>query len=126
MCNKLPELHHLLYSADMLYDIIMITESWLNMHVPDGILDPHNQYVVFRCDRQLSYCGGVCALVSKRFNAVAIDLTQSYPELEICFDLLHSGARCRLIVVYRAPSSDHMPRLLECINALSNVKYNII
>ena len=75
----------------------------------------------------MSHCGGVCAFVSKRFNAVADDLMQSYPELEICcFDLLHSGARCRLIVVYGAPSSDHMPRLLECINALSNVKYHCI
>jgi hypothetical protein len=127
VCNKLPELHRLLYSAVKSYDIIMLTESWLNMYVPDSILDPHNQYVVFRCDRQLSHGGGVCAFVSKRFNAVAIDLTQSYPALEICcFDLLHSCARCRLIVVYRAPSSDHMPRLLECINALSNVKYHCI
>ena len=127
VCNKLPELHHLLYSANTSYDIIMLTESWLNVNVPDSILDPYNQYVVFRCDRQLSHGGGVCAFVSKRFNAVAIDLAESYSELEICcFDLLYSGARCRLLVVYRAPSSDHMPRLLECINAFSNVKYHCI
>jgi len=50
-----------------------------------------------------------------------------YSELEICyFDLLHGGAKCRLIVVYRAPNSNYMPRLLECINALSNVKYHCI
>ena len=52
---------------------------------------------------------------------VAIDLKKSYPELEtFCIDL-HSGAKCRLIVVYRAPNSDHMLRSLECMNALSNV-----
>jgi len=62
VCNKLPDLHHLLYSADMLYDRIMLTEFWLNVHVPDSILD--NEHVVFRYDRQLSCGEGVRAFVS--------------------------------------------------------------
>ena len=111
----------------MSYDIIMLTESWLNVNVPDSILDPYNQYTVFRCDRQLSHGGGVCAFVLKHLNAIAIDLAEVYPELEICcFDVQNSGARCRLFVVYRAPSSDHMLRLLECIDAFSNVKHHCI
>ena len=80
-CNKLPELHYLLYSDNMSYDIIMLTESWLNVNVPDSILDPYNQYTVFRCDRQLSHGGGVCAFVLKHLNAIAIDLAEVYPEL---------------------------------------------
>lgn len=65
----------------MSYDIIMLTESWLNVNVPDSILDPYNQYTVFRCDRQLSHGGGVCAFVLKHLNAIAIDLAEVYPEL---------------------------------------------
>jgi len=42
VCNKLPELYYLLYSLS--YDIIMITESWLNVNVPDSILDPRNHF----------------------------------------------------------------------------------
>ena len=78
--NKLPELYNLLYS--MQYDVIMVTESWLRSSTPSSLLDPHNEYIVLRCDRQsVSPCGGVCVFISKKYNVVPIDLT------EFCKDL---------------------------------------
>jgi len=66
----------------------MITESWLNVNVPDSILNPRNHYSDFRCDRQISHGGGTCTVVSKHLDAVAIDLLFSYRDLEICcFDI---------------------------------------
>ena len=131
MCNKLSDLRHLLYSdsqCNLLYDVIMITESWLNNNVPDTMLDPDNQYTVLRCDRALSRTGGgVCVFVSNILNVISIDLLELYPELEICcFDLMFSTTKCRLLVVYRAPKSDCITRLLECINLFSKVKYQCI
>ena len=38
LCNKLSELHHLLYTGDI--DIILITESWLHSDISNGLLDP--------------------------------------------------------------------------------------
>jgi len=58
-----------------------------------------------------------CAFGSKHLNAVVIDLSIAYRDLEICCcDILHSGAKCRLFVVYKPPSSDNMLHLLECID----------
>ena len=92
------------------------------------MLDPDNQYTVLRCDRALSRTGGgVCVFVSNRLNVISIDLSELYPELEIsCFDLMFSTTKCRLLVVYRAPKSDCITRLSECINLLSKVKYQCI
>jgi hypothetical protein len=67
VCNKLTELlHHLLYSdsqCNMMYDMIILKESWLNLNVPDSILDWIN--TVLRCDRCLYRAGGgVCSETS--------------------------------------------------------------
>ena len=48
-----------------LYDIIFVTESWLNDTVSDGILCASTVYQVFRCDRQDKIGGGVATFRKK-------------------------------------------------------------
>jgi hypothetical protein len=59
--NKLPDLYTLLY--DFMYDCVFVTESWLQTHHTDGLLDPEGRYNVFRCDRNNQIGGGVCILI---------------------------------------------------------------
>jgi len=52
-------------------------------------------------------------------------VNELYPELEICC-LDQEDLKCRLFAIYRAPSSNDMPRLLECLSAYSDINYNCI
>jgi len=45
VCNKLPELYRLLYHESQ--DVILITETWLNINFPDNLLDPESRYHIF-------------------------------------------------------------------------------
>ena len=100
ICNKLPELYYLLYAND--YDILLFTESWLNTNIPDSLLDPENKYALFRCDRINSTGGGVCAFVAKHLTAVEVNLTDSFPNVEMCcFDMHCNQAQYRLFTIYR-------------------------
>lgn len=84
MCNKLPELYHLLY-GEVLYDIIIITESWLNCKFPNSLIEPNGLYTVIRCDRSSKRLGGgVCVFVRKPLCVVEIVLDKQYASLELC------------------------------------------
>ena len=124
--NKLPELYNLLYGIN--YGVVIVTESWLRSSTPDGLLDPHNKFTIIRCDRQQEFPGGgVCVFISKMYSVAIVNVSELYPELEIsCVDLLHGGVRCRLFAIYRAPSSNNMSKLLECLSTYSDVKFNCI
>jgi len=107
---------------------VIPTASWLNINVPNSILDPYNQYTVLRCDRGLSRIGvAFCVLVSKKLHVISVDLSELYPELEIhCFDLIYFNVKCQLFAVYKAPKSGSIGRSLQCLNQLSKVKYHCI
>jgi len=63
--------------------------------------------------------------VNKIYSVAVVNVADLLPELEICcIDLLHCKARCSVIGIYRAPKS--LPRLLECLSKLCNVKYNCV
>ena len=62
--DKLPSLHSVLYCG--LYDVVCVTETWLNAVYSDSLLDPKSAYHIYRCDRQsLHPSGGVCIFVSR-------------------------------------------------------------
>ena len=107
--NKMAELYYVLYSLH--YDVVLITESWLNVATPDSLLDPQNKYIITRHDRQISVGSGVCAVVSKQHAIVVVDLAECYSSLELCvFDLLcmNGRSRCSIFVVYRPPGTNNM------------------
>ena len=117
VCNKFTELYQVLYDCD--YDIVLITETWLNDKFPNSIIDPHNCYYIFRCDRSAATGGGVCVLVSKRYNAVEVCVPRISTTLEICcVDIDCSGVICRTCLVYRPPKSTNMPEIIDSLRCL--------
>jgi len=66
VCNKLPELHHVLYSRSM--DCVCVTESWLGEDIPDGFLDPDYAYTTIRCDRSRNKGAVFAFLLEKVFQ----------------------------------------------------------
>ena len=102
VCNKLPDLQHLLYSND--YDLVGVTESWLNPEIPDSLLDPMHKYNIFRHDRSSSRGGGVCVFVAKRLHCAELKLASATTDFEIVIlDILLTKTRYRFCVVYRKP-----------------------
>jgi exonuclease III len=119
ICNKLPELYQLLYLET--YDVILITESWLNGNIVNSLIDPHNPYVSVRHVRSdHSVGGGTCALIRKPLNVVEMILDQSYSNLELCSFDVHCYEVCtQFIAEYRSPS-------FKCVNNLTNCMSNLI
>ena len=75
------------------------------------MLDPDNQYHVFRCDRLNRTGGGVCALVSNLIKCHQIPFSgECHKFLQasdcqiVCFDLCFKLTKYRMILVYRPPN----------------------
>lgn len=100
------------------YDIILITESWLQSDILDGeICD--NRYEILRCDRNLDVTGkrtggGVVCCVRRELCAVSLSDWQYNPHYEcICFKISARalGTLADLIVVlsYMPPDAFSLP-----------------
>ena len=127
VCNKLPELHHLLYYEN--WQVVVITETWLNSNIPDGLLDPSHRYHIFRCDRNVRRGGGVCVLVNRELNAVNVDISECHSDVELlCIDIIRCKANCRLVAVYRSTdntqqSDKFTKQLVQCIESVCCVSW---
>ena len=104
LLNKLPELHYLLYNDDNI-DCVCVTESWLNVEISDGLLDPRSLYTIIRCDRDISRGGGVCVFIKKHIRVLKVELQCDYFGVElVCFDLAEFSVPYRVFVVYLPPA----------------------
>ena len=118
--NKLQELHYLLYFER--FDVVLITESWLDDSFTQGLLDPKLKYNVFRKDRN-RHGGGVCIFISNQLKTVRVDLDDKYNHLEIlCIDTLIKPLSLRVFVTYRPHGVDaaavmYLASLTECIHS---------
>ncbi len=89
-------MHELLYNINNETDCILVTESWLNEDITDGMLDPNEAYSIIRADRTNGRGGGVCALIRKNLAVCQVELAYATTAVEIvCFDL------CDLAIPYR-------------------------
>jgi len=128
--NKLPEFYHLIYATK--YDVILVTESWLNSDTPSGLIDPDCRYNIIRCDRKERIGGGVCVLISKELQYSEVCNCNFRNAYELCcFDIIYSANRFRLFSIYRKPgfaadSIDGMLSLVNCLSAYINVSYPCI
>jgi hypothetical protein len=108
------------------YDIILVTETWLKGTLPDGLLDPNNQYMVSRCDRQ-TVSGGVCAFIRKPLVATEVTLSVRFAEFELCcFEMKCCRVVVRFIVVYRPSDCRQVESLIDCVQDLINTKHPCI
>jgi len=126
ICNKLPELHRLLYHETR--HVVLITETWLNKNICDGFLDPDRKYCIFRCDRNDRRGGGVCILVNCELKAIRVPVLDSYSDIElVCVDIW-CNAKCRLVGVYRSTdckqqSEPYVRQLVQCLESLTRVTW---
>jgi Reverse transcriptase (RNA-dependent DNA polymerase)/Endonuclease-reverse transcriptase len=103
LCNKLVELHHLLYSSS--HDVVLVTESWLTPEYSSSLLTDSKYFSLLRKDRS-SLGGGVCAFIRSGIECVSIDVPSAFNNLELLvFDILGVHIKYRFILSYCAPSS---------------------
>ena len=122
--NKLPELHHTLYS-NVDIDCFLITETWLHDQIPNGFLDPQSNYRIirsFRCDRSGAGGGGVCIFIRREHRITQLHLCQALAGFEILsFDLLDFYVPYRVFVVYRPPTSRTLRACASAVDVMSQL-----
>jgi len=97
------------------YDILFVTETWLNSGISDGSLDPRSAYRIIRKDRSDSY-GGVAAFVKRDLCTVEVVPSDTFKELELlCFDVVSKTCKVRFFNVYRPPNSNRTNLLVQCL-----------
>ena len=127
ICNKLPELHNVIYNENI--SVLMVTETWLNCNIPNGLLDPEGKFNIFRYDRALKGGGGVCIFVDKALKAVECTLTGWHPDMQVCcVDVISQSMKCRLINVYRSTdalnqSETFTKQLVQCLETIAKVHW---
>ncbi|XP_072041144.1 uncharacterized protein [Amphiura filiformis] len=98
--NKTVDLQAIVYSLD--YDVILITESWLNSTIPDSFILPSG-YVVYRNDRTGTRGGGVLIAVKMDLASHRHVELETYPESCVVEVNPQPGKSVLLSVVYRPP-----------------------
>jgi len=110
--NKINELEYIVGNKN--FDIIALSETWLNDSVPNSLLCCNNQFEIIRKDRK-SRGGGISSeyvsLVSRVFKPVVdvVIMPDKFTELEILsIDITDCNSKTRFILVYRPPSYDRV------------------
>ena len=105
--SKLNDLHNVLYSFS--FNIICISETWLNDKITDGLLDPKSRFNIFRCDRTACLGGGVCIFVSKAVRSHQIDIDYAiYKHAEVVACTIFIGrAKVNVVCCYIPPSANN-------------------
>ena len=121
MGNKCCELDDLLRSST--YDIIAISESWLNATITDAMICGGGLYSVYRRDRP-TLGGGVAILVRSSFRVTQV--VERVGEI-IAVDLLGPNP-CRLVCCYRPPHYDpiYATALCESLSYMCDVGHPVV
>ncbi len=121
--NKLHELHDVLSGASgNYYDVICVSETWLNESIIDQTVVAGYPYNVFRCDR-INRLGGGCAifvsqLLCAKHVTISINLPLSHLQA-VCVEITHESHSFAVCCIYNPPGY-----LQLCIDALSDlIKY---
>jgi len=88
-------------------DIIVVTETWLDEHIPNSLFNCVASYNIFRSDRVGRNGGGVAIFVHKRLRSYELDISNLFENLEVCLIAVVSN-RNKLFVgaVYKPSVSD--------------------
>jgi len=101
LANKLDNLTVLLKLQ--LYDLIFVTESWLNPTLSDALLSNSTDYTVFRKDRSDGY-GGVAIFAKISLKVISIDLSPRFSSLEcLHVSVISHQKDCRFVCMYHSP-----------------------
>ena len=132
--NKLAELHLLLH--EQTYDVISVSETWLDESIPDSLLLDGSCYSVFRCDRRYNHVGGgTCIFVKSYLHVKPVKVSSSaiadFNMETVCLDILSPVVKYRLIVCYIPPyhgaeSTDHLKTFIASIESIIHCDASIV
>ena len=91
------------YAAEYSFDVVFITETWLNESITDGEIQLQN-YNCFRQDRCGRTGGGVAIFVKKEIQGIRIEKIGQFQEA-LWYKIQDNGDSIIVGVVYRAPST---------------------
>jgi hypothetical protein len=102
--NKSLQLDLLL--SENLYDVICVTETWLDDSILDCSLTKDYDYTLLRKDRK-TLGGGVCIFAKTYLNCTIVKLPEQFSNLEcLVLDTHSRKSRFRLVLCYNPPSHD--------------------
>lgn len=116
--NKLHSFYNVLYSSR--FDIICVTESWLDLNFSNGLLDPKGYFNIYRFDRTCDHpAGGVCILVNRNIDSANIDMHADCVLVELVALSIFVNAQLAftLVCCYIAPSvsRDFFNNTIKCM-----------
>lgn len=122
---KLEQLHA--FESETQFDIIAMTETWLNDHVTNGMLSCTGNYNIYRNDRK-TLGGGVMLMVNSGLRVNKVNIPTKYKDLEILAIDVFGQRVSRFVVLYRPPSmiNEVSKRLFECVASLLNVEHPVV
>ena len=121
-CNKLSLLHCFIYNKN--YDLIFITESWLNDTVTNDLIDPQCHYHIVRRDRD-GRGGDVCILLLRSFDYIVYD-SDLFSDLELlCVDVVICSEQFRFLVIYRPPGHSSVDKLCKALVSVFDCKHSV-
>jgi hypothetical protein len=90
------------------YDILLISETWLNPNFSDSEIISGTDYTLFRQDRCNRIGGGVAMLCRKYLKIKIVSLPDRFKQLELlACDLRLNNLAYRLLLCYRSPTLGH-------------------
>ena len=124
-----PKMDELSHVQNANYDLVCITETWLQQHIPDSVV-AINGYNVIRRDRRVSTHGGVCMYVKDKIPySVLADFEDESNILEVLWVKLRPTRLPRGVsnivigVVYHPPNavnSTMLDYLSKCLGDLES------
>ena len=124
--NKLTDLHYLLNTGST--DILVLTETWLDVSIPNSIVAPNGIYRVFRHDRA-SAGGGVAILVKDCILTKLVTIDSVFDHLEIvAVDLKFGDTQYRVASFYSLPGINiddlkYLSDAVKCFQMLSSTHH---
>ena len=122
--NKLAELHLFLQTYNL--DLSCVTETWLNISIPDSLIAPKG-YKVYRHDRS-TRAGGVAIFVRDTAVVHQVAVSGEFNNIEVvCIDVHLYNTVYRVIGFYRPPGLDrdaqaYLSASVKCLQALCSTE----
>ncbi len=126
LCNKLPSFELLLKSET--YDLVLVTESWLNSCIPDPLVSGGGLYRIFRNDRQTCKGGGVALFTRKCLAVTQVDLPGMFCSIETIIVDVQGATPLRMVCIYNPPDCSVVALNLLCqfLSVISDVVHPVI
>lgn len=85
-----------------LYDLFLVTESWLGAKISDSFILEDTHYSILRADRCKKRGGGVMAIISNSLPYIEISTPKNEFFDILCFDIISPSSfeKHRFILIY--------------------------